>query len=101
MKIHPRDSLLRELLDSPRKRLNAILEHVEDCAKCKERLAGLARAKRFHRPADEVDYGPALDRAYEAFSLRQAALDRERGEAPSLLARLISLIPERQQLLLQ
>jgi tetratricopeptide (TPR) repeat protein len=100
MRIHPHDSLLREFLDFPRKRLERVLEHLETCAKCKARLAVLVTAKRFRR-SEEDDYEPALDRAYEAFSRRQAALEKERGEAPKLLDRLINLIPERQQLLLR
>jgi tetratricopeptide (TPR) repeat protein len=96
MRIHPHDALLCEALGRS-KGSEKLLEHVEQCTKCQAKLAHRASADRFWR----ADYGPAFERSYQVLEQRQAALARERGEAPQLLARLIGLIPERQQLLLR
>ncbi len=99
MRTHPPDAWLRETLK--RKGTDRILEHIDQCARCKERLAVFATAERFERSAEKIDYGPAIERSYRIFEERQAALARERNDAPKLLARLLNLTPERQQLLLR
>jgi tetratricopeptide (TPR) repeat protein len=103
MRSHPRDALLQEIFRrSGKPVVERLLEHVEGCVRCRQRVAQLeeqARVVRLH-PKREENYGPALDRAFEAFQRRQASLDRERSEAPALLSRLLGLIPERQRLLL-
>jgi hypothetical protein len=96
MRIHPHDALICEVLRRS-KGCEKVLEHVEQCPACQARLTRRASEGRFRR----VDYEQALDRSYQLLEHRQAALARERGEAPQLLARLIGLIPERQQLLLR
>src|SRR3982750_984967 len=102
MRSHPRDSLLQEILRRSGKAADKLLEHVEGCARCRRRVAELEEQKNVVPlyPRREDDYGPALDRAFEAFHLRQATLDVERSEAPALLSRLLDLTPERQRLLL-
>jgi tetratricopeptide (TPR) repeat protein len=102
MRSHPRDSLLQEILRHSGKAADRLLEHVEGCARCRRRVVQLEEREKVVRlyPRREEEYGPALDRAFEAFRLRQATLDVERSEAPALLSRLLGLTPERQRLLL-
>lgn len=96
MRIHPHDAFLCEVLGRSRGS-KRVLEHIEQCPKCRVKIARRASADRFQR----ADYVTAWKRSYQTFEQRQAALVRERGEAPQLLARLIDLIPERQQLVLR
>jgi len=90
--------LIRKTLGTG-KGLDRILEHLSSCAKCRERLDGLKsteqRNRRFREPEG---YGPALDRSFHAFQLRQTSLEKERTEAPSLLDCLLTLAPGQQQL---
>jgi len=88
MSLHPHDAFLREILGRSRGS-KRVLEHVEQCPKCRARLALRASAERFRR----ADYGSSFERSYRIFEQRQASLARERGDAPQLLARLIGLIP--------
>jgi tetratricopeptide (TPR) repeat protein len=101
MRSHPRDSLLQEIFRRSGKAVDRLLEHVEGCTRCRQRVAQLKEQERVV-PLDSrrEDYGLAIDRAFEAFQLRQATLDLERSEAPALLSRLLGLTPERQRLLL-
>jgi tetratricopeptide (TPR) repeat protein len=101
MRSHPRDSLLLEIIRRSGKSLDGLLEHVEGCPKCRQRIAELRKQEGVVRlrPRGE-DYGPSFDRASEAVRQRQATLDLERSEAPALLGRLLGLTPERQRLLL-
>jgi tetratricopeptide (TPR) repeat protein len=96
MRLHPHDAFLCEILGRSRDS-KRVLEHVEQCPKCQVKLALRASADRFRC----ADYTASFERSYQIFEQRQASLARERGEAPQLLARLIGLIPERQQLLLR
>jgi tetratricopeptide (TPR) repeat protein len=81
--------------------VDRLLAHVEGCARCRQRVAQLKEQERVvPLRSRREDYGPAIDRALEAFQLRQATLDIERNEAPALLSRLLGLTPERQRLLL-
>jgi tetratricopeptide (TPR) repeat protein len=95
MRLHPYDAMFCEVFYRS-KGSGKVLEHVEQCPKCQARLHRRASADRFR----QADYGSAFEHSYQILEQRQAALIRERGEAPQLLARLIGLIPERQQLLL-
>jgi len=101
MRIHPHDSILRRALGRPTKASKKVLEHIEQCIKCRTRLAFLTTTKAWVRRSSESDYWPVLDRAYKALEVRQASLERERSEAPRLFTRLMDLIPERQRLLLR
>ncbi len=96
MRIHPYDALLCDVLGRSKISVK-VLEHVEQCPKCQAKRALRASADRFR----SADYGSAFERSFLTLEQRQAALERERGEAPQLLARLIGLIPERQQILLR
>lgn len=102
MKVHPHDSLLREALGGTGKSFDKILEHLSSCAQCRERLTRLKPTQSQSRWCmKQEDYGPALNRSFSVFQLRQAALDEERIDAPELLGRLMALAPGRQQLLLK
>lgn len=100
MRTHPPDTWIRKASKYPRKGSDRVLGHIEQCARCKERLSVFTTAGRFGRSAEKIDYGPVIERSYQVLEQRQAALARERNDAPRLLARLMGLTPERQQLLL-
>jgi tetratricopeptide (TPR) repeat protein len=94
--------LIRETFEGTGKGLEHILEHLSSCAKCRARLDRLKLTEqRNHRFREQEDYGPALDRSFDAFQLRQAMLEKERTEAPPLLDCLVALAPGQQQLLLR
>ena len=100
MRIHPRDSLL---LDALRHALGweKVLQHVERCAKCRERVLLLKPSGSLRGHAESPDYGPALERSFRTFEALSAALGKERREAPGLLARLIGLSKGQQQILIR
>jgi tetratricopeptide (TPR) repeat protein len=102
MRIHPSDAFLQEAQRPSGKALERLLEHISGCVRCRERLDRLRSTDQRNRWSTERgDYGPALDRSFDAFQLRQAALERERTEAPSLLDYLVTLVPGQQQLFLK
>lgn len=74
--------------------LERILEHVTSCPKCRARLAHKRRQQ-------EDDEGTLLGRSLGVLARRQAALERERSEAPSLFGSLVALTPGQQLLLLK
>jgi len=101
MKIHPQKSWIRETFLHSRKLAQKVLEHLSGCSKCRQNLSLLPWENRVAavQPHQEA-YGPALDRAFQRFELRQAELERERIEAPLLVARLLGLTQEQRQILL-
>ncbi|HEY0512145.1 MAG TPA: hypothetical protein VGH73_09590, partial [Thermoanaerobaculia bacterium] len=102
MRVHPHDSLLQEALRRFGKRSDKILEHLSQCARCREKASSsTALDWRLRSRSNRDGYGPALERSFDTFRLRQTALDKERREAPSLLDRWVALIPERRQILLR
>lgn len=100
MKIHPQDFVLREFLQEPQAVAENVPEHLERCDLCKRRLEALSRAAP-EPPRIQTSYDAAFDRGFRLLEARQAALARERAEAPHLLARLREHPPERQELLLR
>jgi tetratricopeptide (TPR) repeat protein len=102
MRAHPHDSLIRGTFGGGGKSLDRVLEHLSRCAKCRERLDRLKSADQRSRwDKERENYGPALDRSFDAFQLRQATLGKERTDAPSLLDGLVALAPGQRQLLLR
>lgn len=102
MRIHPQDFVLLKTLKSSPRGLERILEHIETCAKCRSRRsAALPPAADRFRRSTEPDYEPALDRSFQVFESRRAALARERSAAPGLSSRLTGLPFGRQQLLVR
>jgi tetratricopeptide (TPR) repeat protein len=94
MSAHPHDASLWKAGRGAQRGLDRILEHVASCAKCRERLA----RKRRQREEGET---PALGPAFDVLARRQAALERERSEAPGLFGSLVALAPGQQLLLLR
>jgi tetratricopeptide (TPR) repeat protein len=97
VRIHPRAFLLRDALRRA-KGWEKVLQHVERCAKCRER-AFLLRSPQGRTATP--DYGPAIERSFRRFEALSAALGKERSEAPGLLSRLIRLPKGQQQLLIR
>jgi tetratricopeptide (TPR) repeat protein len=104
MKFHPHDSLLLEAFGSlSREQRRPVIEHLEQCTRCRERLKTLhdqrsgALSKKIASLTQPVkshgDYDLALDQALRRFRSRQATLERERSEASDLYARLLEEPP--------
>ena len=91
----PHDGSIWKASRGAQRGLDRILEHVASCAKCRERLA------RKRRPPEEEENSPLLRRSLGVVARRQAVLERERNEAPSLFGSLIALAPGQQLLLLR
>jgi len=93
MSIHPHHPSLWKASRGEERGLERILEHVASCAKCRARLARKRRRQ-------EEDGSPLLGRSLGILARRQANLERERSEAPSLFGCLAALAPGQQLLLL-
>lgn len=109
MKFHPHDSLLLEAFGSlSREQRRPVIEHLEQCTRCRERLKALhdqrsgALSKKIasltRPPKSPADYDSALDQALRRFRFRQATLERERSEAADLFARLLEESSERREM---
>jgi tetratricopeptide (TPR) repeat protein len=94
MSAHPHDASLWKAGRGAQRGLDRILEHVASCAKCRERLARKRRQQ-------EGDESPLLGRSLGILARRQATLERERNEAPSLFGSLVALAPAQRLLLLK
>lgn len=112
MKFHPHDSLLLEAFGSlSRERRRPVLEHLEQCPRCRKRLGDLHRWKTgalakklgsLTRPSTGLnDYDSALEQAFRRFQARQDALEKERSAAVDLLPKLLEEAPERREWLIK
>jgi len=112
MKFHPHDLLLLETFGSlTREQRRPVLEHLEQCTRCRERLRTLHRQRSsalFKRIAGLTkplrspgDYDSALDQAMYRFRSRQCALEQERSEAVDLYAKLLEESPEHRKVLVR
>jgi tetratricopeptide (TPR) repeat protein len=96
LKIHPNDLVLEEFYLSLGSEHRELVNHLIRCSICRSRLYYLPR------PHDgEVSYEEVLDRGQEAVESRQAALERERSEAPSLFVELMACPQDRRDLLVR
>lgn len=93
MRTHTHDSSLWRASRGAERGLERILEHVASCAKCRERLT---RKRRQQEEGGSLLPGRSLG----VLARRQAILERERSEAPSLFGSLAALAPGQQLLLL-
>ena len=109
MKIHLHDLLLQEFATSfPEDRADC-LEHLIQCPDCRNRFRQF-----LHPPVDPLtrrvvsinrrqagppDYDPGLDRIYRQLHQLQATYEKEKAEAPGLLAELSQHSPEKRSLL--
>jgi tetratricopeptide (TPR) repeat protein len=114
VRIHPSDFLLRDAFgrrDVPGDRRRALLNHLGRCARCRERLRELMHpmtgpsaqklSTKRSQTVRAADYQAVLERSFQTFEVRQAALARERADAPTLLLRLLDQPPERRELLVR
>jgi tetratricopeptide (TPR) repeat protein len=92
MRVHPHDELIRQASQRQDRGLDRVLEHVASCAKCRARLA---------RKRRQQEEGPVFGRSLGVLARRQAVLEGERSEAPSLFGSLVALAPGQQLLLLK
>lgn len=113
MEIHPGDLLLREAFGGPRlgrERRRRIVDHLGDCARCRERLQELLRPER-NKLAEtivqrvpgftsDIDYDAVLDRSFRRFERLRETQARERAEAPGLFDRLLEHPPQRRTMIL-
>jgi tetratricopeptide (TPR) repeat protein len=109
VRIHPNDTVLRDAFgtaDLPKDLRRALLDHLQACSRCRERLRRLQRPPGLlvRRVADRL-LEPSLARRARVpdcdlrkIERRQAALTREREEAPILLSSLLSQPPEQRRL---
>ncbi len=93
MKIHPHDDVLEELLLSLDAGQLALLRHLQWCAYCRSKLAYLPRevgVDAANAEAGEVPaYEVALEETARIVAEREAAMERERDEAPGLFLELL------------
>ncbi|MEA2601501.1 MAG: hypothetical protein QOF89_2493 [Acidobacteriota bacterium] len=97
MQIHPSDLLLKEAFQE-RNGSRRVIEHVDSCAWCRQRLKTLVSR---HLGGKPPDYGPILDRSFRSLQRWQAEYARERAEAPGLLSALLNMPRGRQVLILR
>lgn len=94
MKIHPPDQLLRRFLRFSGDRMSPILEHLETCPRCSQRLVAF-REKHSAGSA----YDAALTSGARLLQDLQTVYERERLEAKGLLSELLKHPAERQRIL--
>ncbi|HEX3554196.1 MAG TPA: hypothetical protein VIA62_13300 [Thermoanaerobaculia bacterium] len=94
MQIHPSDLLLKEAFQE-RNGSRKVIEHVDSCSWCRQRLKTLVG---HHLNGKPPDYGPILDRTFRSLQRWQAEYARERAEAPRLFSSLLGMPPQRREL---
>lgn len=107
MRIHPSDFLIQDLLTAPTDTPGSVLDHVIGCAGCQTRFKAMLRAQpsplttRFlesSQPQSSIEYGEVLDRLSPRARKLEADAEKERSEAPALLAQLLEQPAEKRQL---
>ena len=102
MRIHPNELALEGLYLSLGPEHRVLLGHLNRCSSCRNRLQILIlRHLQGASPREEAGYEEMLDRSEQVLESRQAALSKERIEAPSLFVELTSCPAERRDLLLR
>jgi tetratricopeptide (TPR) repeat protein len=96
LKIHPNDALLEELMLVLGSGHRALLEHMVVCTHCRSRLRFLSDpgGRGPKRESKVLEWGPSgydtsLERSARVLRSREAALGKERSEAPSLYVELM------------
>lgn len=104
MKIHPHDDVLEEFLLSLSRGHLTVLRHLQWCAYCRSRLAYLPRVRKAEAPAAEADRTSADEIAQEETERLvadcEAAMERERDEAPGLFLELLEQPEDQRETLL-
>src|SRR5580693_4534222 len=97
MKIHPNDWTLEDLVAFPEEANGELLDHLDRCAPCRERLRAAAAAVAATPEADAAPAGAAMEHDFErlvaAAESLQAAIAGERRAAQAELPRLLALPP--------
>jgi len=111
MKSHPHDLLLQELVASPHSEPQEILDHLINCADCRNRLHSLIRpnpsglAARVvpvdWRGGTPASYEPVLDKVSRSLHGIESVYGRERADALNLFSELIHHPAERQVLIVR
>jgi tetratricopeptide (TPR) repeat protein len=111
MKIHPHDLLLQDLFSTVTDEHPEVLDHVIECTDCQGRAKALLRSKPsplaakvellVRRSANSGDYGGALDKSMRNLDDLQAFYERERIEAPSLIAELMNYPAKKREFILR
>lgn len=93
MTIHPNDDVLEEFLLSLERGHLTVLRHLQWCAYCRSRLAYLPRRMKAEPEVAGTDraaaHEVALEETARAVAECEAALERERDEAPGLFLELL------------
>ncbi len=89
MKIHPNEQALEELLLSLNDRQRSVVQHLGWCGTCRSRLVYLPRPQPSETEAPASYENAALAESRRAVSAWQAAMERERDEAPGLFMELL------------
>jgi tetratricopeptide (TPR) repeat protein len=114
VKIHPHDQVLQEFAATLSGVDSAVLDHLAECQRCRERIlflvdrasgssknVGMADVLPWPTTLDGVDYGPAIDAAERSLLVRARILAVERAEAPRRVVELLEHPPERREMLMR
>ena len=102
MKIHPNDQTLEEFLLSLGGDQRSLVRHVAGCPYCRSRLFYLPRPSEPETPGEEAaGYESALAETRRALTEWEAALEKERDDAPGLFVELLEPPEEARDLLLR
>jgi tetratricopeptide (TPR) repeat protein len=114
VKIHPHDQVLQEFAATLSEVDGAVLDHLAECRRCRERIlflvdrasessknAGMADILPWPMALDGVDYGPAIEAAERSLRIHALALAAERAEASRRVVELLEHPPERREMLMR
>lgn len=90
MKIHPNEQTLEELLLSLDDRQRAVVRHLGWCGVCRPKLAYLPRPQPPEQDALAGQESAALAESRRVVSEWQAAMEKERDDAPGLFVELLA-----------
>jgi tetratricopeptide (TPR) repeat protein len=114
VKIHPHDQVLEEFAATLSEVDGAVMDHLAECRRCRERIlflanrvptssktGGMADILPWPTALDLVDYGPAIEAAERSLLVHARALGVERAEAPRRVVELLEHPPERREMLMR
>lgn len=101
MRIHPHDDVLEEFLLSLERGHLTVLRHLQWCAYCRSRLAYLPRRVKAEAGTDRAAaHEVALEESARTVAECEAAMERERDEAPGLFLELLEQPADQREALL-
>jgi len=106
LKIHPNDQVLEELLLALSDEQRSLIRHLTFCGYCRSRTVYLPRPLRPETAAlsgkrGAPVYETALEKSRATVSEREAALEKERDDAPGLFVELLEQPAEHRDVLLR